>query len=349
MVAQDEKPEWETSGYLDFYYSRFDEAGDDLPMAYVNHFRNPTLTAAQVQIKRNPTKKLPVGMTLSLIDSFNADANNALEPGGTRRYNWIDEAYISFAANDRISFDIGKFDTWIGMETKVSGDNLNYSRSRNWELGQPIYHTGARVNIKLNDDMKAGLYAVRGWNEVEDSNDEMSFGASFKWNRDKLGIGLNYYGGTEGETVLDGPGFSGNGFGTGVETDVTLFNALVTFNATDKLVLGAEGTWGEAEIGSSKFKWNGFAGYLGYRLCDKWSFGARAERFEDKDGIRTFENDFEIDTLTANLDFHVEKNLMLRFEWRKDDYSFFDDGDGKGGGTFSDKRTAFTLGCFIRF
>jgi len=200
--AQSELDNWEFGGHLDVYYMK---NLNHPPTGMTNQFRkydifnrSPHLADFMIHARRKQGNGLPFGIHMDLAFGKNADINNAYEPAGSNRYKEFRQFYISFEPNDKWGIDIGKFEGMIGMEGSDSGSNMNYSQSFTRMFTQPDYHAGARAAFNLSDKLWVGVAGLNGWNEVEDSNDEMSFMGGFGYNGGKWNLTASGYFGTEG-------------------------------------------------------------------------------------------------------------------------------------------------------
>jgi len=68
-----------------------------------------------------------------------------------------------------LSFDFGKFYTTAGAEVIEANKNWLYSRSILFNV-IPLVHTGARANLKVNDQLSLQASVVNGWNNDPDLN-----------------------------------------------------------------------------------------------------------------------------------------------------------------------------------
>src|SRR5262249_20320347 len=137
---------------------------------------NFSLASARVSIVGKPVKDSDASVTLELQAGRNAEIDNLAEPGGTERYKYIRQLFLTYPVKGSgVTLDFGKFMTNLGYETGISGDNENYGRSFLFTLAQPLYHTGLRATKSLTKTVTAAAGVVNGWNEVDDSNGQMSF------------------------------------------------------------------------------------------------------------------------------------------------------------------------------
>lgn len=151
-----------------------------------------------------------VGLNLDLQkEQFGATAQFRFGPSA-KVYNsgeafigldYIKQAYASYKPkflHGALRLDLGKFDTPFGAEVAESQDNFNYTRGALSWLGQPFFHTGARLQASLHRNLDLTLLAVNGWNKSLDNNRGKSFGLQFHLQPvDKLDIHLGYIAGPE--------------------------------------------------------------------------------------------------------------------------------------------------------
>lgn len=311
-LAQDELSNWKTSAYLDVSYTKnwnHPFTGFNELRVYDRYDDSLMLQDLTVGLSRARGNGFPFGVTLELWGGRNVNTDSELDPGGDRWEN-LKQGYLSFGS-DRWSFDLGKFNTWMGYETRDAIDNINNSRSMSFGFLQPRYHTGGRLWFDLGNGLDAGVYAVQGWNETRDSNDELSFGAHLGLKRNKWNARVNVYSGTEGG---DRPsGF----YGASSEVDVEAFEGMLWYNASDRFIFGIDATFLTADEAGTEYNLNGFALYGQYIWNDKWTLGARFEQVDDEDDF-LFGTDEQVQGLTVNFDYNIHDNGKLRFEYRGD-------------------------------
>lgn len=321
-AANAEEPsKWKIGGNLDLYYQYgFNRPGTGTDLSgrqYDIRHNSFSLAALQLNISGNPVANSKVGLTVQLIAGRNGEINNLAEPGGKERYKYIHQAYLSYPLTDSgWTIDLGKFLTPIGYEVATSGDNDQYGRSFLFTLAQPLYHTGLRVSGPIGKGATATAAVVNGWNEVENSNGQLSYalGVSFTPNPKTL-IALNGYFGTEGGPTSGG----GIAFPTNGKRNVALGDLVATYQATDKLKIGLNADVASARrIGpSTKGEWRGVAGYAKYQFTDKFSLAARYETFSDEDGLRTGA-DARLNSSTLTAEYKLDSATQIRLEYRAD-------------------------------
>lgn len=322
-MAEDPFQDVSFTGHIDVYYGtsfQKPRAGNNiLGRQFDVRHSGFSLAIAQVNLERAAALG-KLGFRLELTAGRNADTINATEPAGRNSFKAIHQAYASYKPSEAWTLDFGKFLTWIGYEGALSADNDNYSRSFLFFAGQPLYHAGLRATGSVGK-LSAGLYAVNGWNEVEDSNGSPTFGASLGGPvTDKLSFNLGVLAGSEGSRNANPAGsFGGIAFGTAGQSDVLLGDLVLVYQATPKLklALNADAAKANGSGGAPDGEWYGLAAYAKYAVDDKVSLGARWETFSDPDSIRTGADSL-VNTATLNVDYAAQKDLLFRLEYRAD-------------------------------
>ncbi len=107
------------------------------------------------------------------------------------------EAYagIKLAKNKNIWLDAGVLGSPFTYESAISKDHLIYSRSLASEYS-PYYLTGLRLSVPINTKITAYIYALNGWQQINDANNEPSLGTQveYKINNNWLLNWSNYIG-----------------------------------------------------------------------------------------------------------------------------------------------------------
>jgi len=322
---------WKYSGFFDIYYGRDTrKIGANNTISYRQYdVRNTKLTAANalLSVERTAGKGLPVGIVLQFSAGDATQLLHAADPNGGRRTQTLWQGYLTYnsGGNSPLTVDFGKFMSWIGYEGHTSADNDNYSRGILFYTAQPAYHTGFRAT-KAVGGATVGLYGVLGWNEVADSNQDKSYGASVSLNPIKnASLSLNYYGGREGRVmpgIRNSNSFGGIAQGPGQWT-VNLVDGILVYNASSKLKFAVNADYASAKgqtvggVATPGGTWYGFAGYAKYIINEKFSLAGRAETVHDTHGLRTG-TDQTLGSLTATLSYNVNPLALARVEFRSD-------------------------------
>lgn len=304
-----------------------------------------TLNEARLNISRPAAAKNEFGFTASLAAGGATDIIHANEPAGADAYKLFQQLYATYNVGSGVTLDFGKFLTWIGYEGINTPFNDNYSLNFTFFIAQPTYHTGFRLAAPLAPGLTGSLFAVQGWNEVEDSNDDKSFGAQLGYAKGKTSLTLGYYGGTEGrEFGADNTNFGGI-FSNGT-TRVSLGDFIAVYNASDKLKLALNVDYGDfrasdraASLTALDGKVTAVSTYAKYAFTPKTSGTLRFEVVRDRrlNSAFAFTN---LSSLTGTFDYSPAQALLLRFELRQDwaNKDVFENQDGPG--TKRDRTTA---------
>jgi len=269
----------------------------------------------------------PVGGTLSLrfgpsakrynssCFSAKCDADYGLEN--------VKQAFASWRPGGEgspVTLDFGKFDTIYGAEVAESQDNINYTRGVLYWLGQPLFHTGLRVNAELGHFFNARALIANGWNNSVDNNAGKSFGVQVTAHaprgdgHDVVAASLGYLGGPERDDYLVTQCPAGSQFdlnsatlcspGTGAQSGTVgrsssnskgwrhLIDLVITADPIDALHLVANADLGLEQVrdaaDASSFgseKWWGAMIGARYLLSHAFAIGARGEYYHDTKGF----------------------------------------------------------------
>ena len=225
------------------------------------------------------------------------------------------QAFVQYATGPA-TFILGKYVTLAGAEVINSTVDTNFSRSILFGYAIPFSHTGFRASYAVSDSLTLIAGVNNGWDDLRDTNSAktLELGLSLAPSKDVSFTGQIYSGKERvGGLINSGP-----------EGTRNLFDAIATFNATDKLtfVLNYDyGTQANATsvtaTGVDKAKWSGIAAYANYQIADNWRISFRGEYFDDSDGYRTgVAQKWKEATLT--LGYTPIKNLEIRGEIRRD-------------------------------
>lgn len=272
----------------------------------------------------------PIGGTLALRFGPSAKRYNSSCLSGKCDADYglenVKQAFASWrpgGGSSPVTIDFGKFDTIYGAEVAESQDNINYTRGVLYWLGQPLFHTGLRVNAELTPNLTLRALVVNGWNNTIDNNTGKSFGlqatvhAKRSDAHDWISASLGYLGGPERDDVVsitcaDGSVFNpgsptGCAAGTGGASSGTVdrptnnskgfrhfVDLLVTSDPTDSLHLVLNADFGHERLRTSPSS-TSFAGHswlgamLGarYLVVPEFAVAARGEIYKDRDGITT--------------------------------------------------------------
>lgn len=205
----------------------------------------------------------------------------------------INQAFAYYKFSDKVTLNLGQFNTFLGYEVISPTVNFHYSTSYLFSWG-PFNHTGARLDVALPGGLVAKL-AVMNPTDIVEFNPVNTFtlGGQIGKTSDKGGIWLNFlYGDQDGtldsETVQPSDASAGNLF----QGDVTLGYSLTEkfylgFNASMQSVAAGEeadlnGDIVDATGDAASFM--GFAVYPKFTFSESFALGLRAEYFSVKNG-----------------------------------------------------------------
>ncbi len=345
IAAHAEEPKISFSGLIDmFYQSNFKKSATGSSVNFRQFdVTNNSFTIASVQgtAVMKPTAENPWGFTLQFSFGKNADILAATEPAGPNSaLKYVQQGYVTYQGKN-YTLDFGKFPAWVGYEGIVAADCDHYSRPFLYTLAQPIYHLGGRASSTVGP-VAVSLYLVNGWNETEDSNAGKTYGASGSVPVGKGTLTLNYIGGNEGSSRV-------NGFGAGGNTSVHQGDVIFQYPISDKLKFTVNADYASAtglDAGDPGGKFYGAAGYLKYTASSNSSIGLRVESVNDPNGFRTgFAARYQ--SITAGYDMGLSSNSTLRAELRydKSNLNVFN----RSNGGLSNNRTTLTIAHILRF
>lgn len=220
------------------------------------------------------------GGLCNVATGFNADGSSC-----DRDHVDVTQGFLQFATG-ALTVIAGKYVTLAGAEVINSPTNTNFSRSILFGYAIPFSHTGVRGTYAVNDSLSFMLGANQGWDAIKDTNGSktLEIGALFSPS-ELITLGAQAYFGKERIAGLAD---------TGPEGQRSLFDTVLTLNATDKLTFVFNFDYGTQDntpavtpLGASTSTWSGWAAYAVYQFTPQWRLSLRGEYFDDEDGYRT--------------------------------------------------------------
>lgn len=271
---------------------------------------------------------LTFGPNADLGNFANYRSLNTNTSGITSTSFAIKQAYGSYSFTDKLALTVGQYGTHIGYEVIDAPLNSNYSLSYLFGNG-PFYHTGAKLDFAASDKLGLMVGVVNGWDELQDFNDKKTVTAQVHLTPAKdFHMYVNWVGGDE---------YGGNSyFGNDKGSYTSVFDLTTFVQATEGLKLGVNAAYGSYKTGAAAIDesdpftndatWGGAALYLNYAVSNKFGLGVRAERFEDKKGVR-YNGPLEVTAVTLTGDIKLAGgnfNLKpeIRFDSAKDGFFF---------------------------
>jgi hypothetical protein len=200
----------------------------------------------------------------------------------------INQAFAFYKFSDKVTLNVGQFNTFLGYEVISPAVNFHYSTSYLFSWG-PFNHTGARVDFALNNGLVAKL-AVMNPTDIVEFNpvNTYTLGAQFGKTSDAGGIWLNFlYGDQDGTLDADEAITGDYSAGKLFQADVTL-----GYNLNSQFYLGlnaslqrtaageeVDGTGAIVASGNQAGSFMGVAVYPKITLTESFAIGLRAEYF----------------------------------------------------------------------
>jgi len=250
--------------------------------------------------------------------NFAGDASNATE--------FIDQAFMSYAINDNLTFMAGRFYSFFGYEAARTNGDWNYTKSMA-KIISPYWHEGVGVTYDAKNGFMASVFLVDGIYNSEDSvngatdtqSSKKGVGATASYAMDKWKAEFDYY-----TQATRGLGEQGD------ETHMA-FNFKYEFNDKFAAVLAAQqGT--KEQTSGNEAEYMSYAGYVKFQATEKFFAALRyemlseettgtstmlyAETFSGASAITGNEHDTDSITLTAGYD--LMNGSQVKLEYRMD-------------------------------
>ena len=268
-----EQPKFKISGYVDAYYAYYTDS-----VGTGNFQKFPSVSPISNQFGLN-TAQLSF-----LYDAQKVRAAVTLHYGDIARSAWsstlnnVMEAHAGIRLSKKFWLDAGLFRTHFGTEGLLPKENFLSSVSVN-TFYEPYFEAGARLNYIPNEKWSINIYALNGYNLIEDNNKKKSLGmlVTYAFN-DAMNIGYSNYVGD------DSP-----------ETDsiphLRIHQNIFLNCQVKKLKIQIGGDYCVQQNTDLIYNKNisatmvsGVASFK-YQLKDKWAISARGEGFSDPQGF----------------------------------------------------------------
>ncbi|HMF92731.1 MAG TPA: outer membrane beta-barrel protein [Vicinamibacterales bacterium] len=347
LIADDSLHGLQFGAALDTYY----DYNFNQPIGRVNLLRaydvtsnNFSLNQANLIVESPPN--LDAGRRLGgRLDLQYGQATETLQGSGVNEprpqvYRNIFQAYGTyvFPVGRGLTLDFGKWASALGFENNYVKDQINYSRSY-WFNFLPFYHTGARVNYKINDGIALNYWITNGTQQTEAFNnfkDQLAGvvlqpAQSVTWS-------VQYYLGQEHRdvepalnpglpTIPTQPGLSITPVVPYFPGKLHIFDTYATWQASPRTTIGVEGDWvlSRSQPPAADSRVYGGAVYAKRQLTDKTALAGRAEFMRDHGGLFSGVTQSLKET-TVTYDYRpAADGFLIRAEWRRDfsDTPFF--------------------------
>jgi hypothetical protein len=299
------KKNFNFSGFVDFYYNYdFDKPANKLRPDYIyNHKRHnqPNINLALLKASFNKNK---LRANLGLMAGTYAQYNLATEPDWAQL---IYEANLGYDFSNKFSAEAGIMPSHLGLESAISKNNWNLSRSLLAE-NSPYYETGVKLNFTPNKKWKFSLLGLNGWQHIKDNNSSLALGThvQFTPNEKWLFNSSSFIGNEKPDPVRQLRFF--HNFYTSYTINKRLNTSFYFDYGFEKRPAGngADNWWGVLW----KFQWKAFK---------KINTAFRYEYFNDPAEIiisHVSANGIKLSGFSANIDWQIAKNILWRNELR---------------------------------
>ena len=283
----------------------------------------------------------------------------------------VNQMYAFYKVSDKVTFNLGQFNTFLGYEVISPAVNFHYSTSYMFSWG-PFSHTGLRADFDLGGGMVAKLAVMNPTDLVEfNPVNTYTYGGQIGHSSDAGGVWLNFiYGDQDGNLDSDDETYivdeDGNFLGFNSSAG-SLFQVDLTtgWNLTEKFYLGlnttyqtvgageafiAEGTLADSDGEASAFM--GFALYPKVTLSESFALGLRAEYFSVTNGhlggIFALDDDGKGNVMEFTLSGNYKVGgLTLIPEFRIDQTS--DDSFADANGKMTNMMPSLTMAAVYKF
>jgi len=224
-----------------------------------------------------------------------------------------------FSAKHGIRVTGGLLNSYIGYESYLAIENINYTRGYLTD-NVPYFLVGVKTTCSPSDAVDLGFYVVTGFNYLSNPNDDPAYGFRLAWQvSQRLSLQQNiYYGPDQADTSLEFWRFLSD---TIVEwkTERFLLAAAIDFGTEKQAV----------DPGQPRADWLSGALWARWLIGERWSIGLRPEFFRDDHGLMTG-GEQTLRAYTATLKYEVQparhNRLVATLEIRTDRST----GDGGG-------------------
>lgn len=309
-IGNPDGPNLTLSGYADAYFG-IDSTSQDKRSGFLyNHVIQERLATNLLLLKADfQSERLRA--VLGVMHGDYRRFNLATEPDWAKPLN---EAYAGFKPLEKhdLWIDVGVYASHIGIESSIAADCPTLTRSIVAE-NSPYYSSGVRTTYITPDKKnEIAFHLLNGWQRIGfvDGIHRPAYGLQFK-HRFTDSFSVNY----------------SNFYGTIYPTSQNIDRHYHHFNA-----LLAKGPWnyyGTFDIGFEKGKtWYSPMVMAQRKLTDTLSATARAEWYNDPERANIgwgTGNAFSMAGFSVNLDYQVNKHLLLRIEpkiYRSDSRDF---------------------------
>jgi hypothetical protein len=245
-------------------------------------------------------------------------------------YRNIFQAYGTFAPNNKLTLDFGKWSSSIGLEGNYTQDQVNYSRSFFFDF-LPFYHMGVRAAYKVTDALTVNYWVDNGTQQTEAFNNfkDQLFGFVAQ-PRKNLSWTANYYLGQEHPDVIYFPYTNPPGLPTiqgesfepiipAPKGKTDIFDSYTTWQPTDRWTFALEGDYviERLQTTSAPVHVAGGEFLARYQLTKRVALAGRGEYLTDRGGLYSGTTQ-ALKEATLTTEYKVAAGFAVKLEWRRD-------------------------------
>lgn len=267
----------------------------------------------------NYNRKNTPAVNLAIL-KYSYDKGNIRFSGGLQVGTYVHDNYLNenkylkhisdFYGGIRLKNDtwieVGIFSSYIGFESNIGADNYNASRSILAE-NSPYYVTGARVTNSISNKVNLNAYLLTGWQRIKPIAG-MTLPA--------LGWQLQYK--IANNNLLNWSTFIGTEYPDSSRR-MRYFNNLYWQKTVGQINIIAGLDLGFEQIRKAADRLNCWVSpimILQFPVTHSVSTAFRIERYCDPKGVIVGNGGCDINSVSANIDYHRFTNILLRFEAR---------------------------------
>ncbi len=214
----------------------------------------------------------------------------------------IQEAVVGVKLADNVWVDGGIYNSYIGLESWSSSDNLAYTRSLVADY-TPYYLSGVKLTWAPTPKLTAQFHATNGWQNISENNRSKAIGSR-----------LDYA--ASSALTLSYANFFGNERPSGSRNVLRVFNQVMAKGTLP----GGTQLQGQVDVGQQDGSdWYGLVGIVRQPVSPRVALIARLERYSDPDQIiiGTGASDgFVGNGASAGLDVTLDAGVRWRSELR---------------------------------
>lgn len=286
----------EISGSVDAYY-KYDFANlkggtGNIGTSFASDNNSLSLGMIDVMLKKSTGKASFVGeISFGPRGQYQSIPNGDGVDGNSFH---IQNLYMTYAFNEKVSVTGGYMGTFIGYEVISPVGNFNYSTSYLFTNG-PFQNAGIKANFTLSDQVGLMIGVFNDWNAYKDLNGVSHFGAQLSLS--PVEGWTAYLNVLTGRSAAIGETPSSEVLGSGTILDLT-----TAYQITPAFKLGLNAAdYSMPNDNAGGLGYSGIALYPQYAVSDNFILGVRGEYFKSKDVADVSGTDVKSFTLTANV------------------------------------------------